>query len=140
MEFEQVGQSLLCAATLFSSSSSRTSKKRRRQEEEVDERTQNIQSAIQRVALWRTRVDQGRLPLSIESTSNLAEVMLNDYTTTTQTNSSSRSSSSYTTMSLRLAYASVIIRGVNGIADSIQRNTSFNNNSSNDNNNYYTNS
>jgi len=142
MEFEQVGQSLLCAATLFSSSSSssRTSKKRRRQEEEVDERIQNIQSAIQRVALWRTRVDQGRLPLSIESTSNLAEVMLNDYTTTTQTNSSSRSSSSYTTMSLRLAYASVIIRGVNGIADSIQRNTSFNNNSSNDNNNYYTNS
>ncbi len=86
-----------------------------------------ISNAIKRISIWRKRTNHNngnRLPHCIEITSSLAETLLQDAVTTatTATNNHHHNVSS---MSLRLMYASTIIRGVNGIADSMSRNRSM---------------
>jgi hypothetical protein len=112
----------------------------------------DISNAIQQVSIWRKRSNHnnnGRLPHSIEITSSLAECLLQDaQCAILQSNHFSGSSNNNDTspMALRLSYASTIIRGVNGIADSISRNrgvqqyTNDNNNDTNNNSNSNTSS
>jgi len=85
---------------------------------------QDLQYAIQRVSLWKTRVENGRLPHSVDMTCSLAQILLQDATLNvmSQTQPSTGIFHLYNNNSIKLSYATIIIRAVNGIADSMQRN------------------
>jgi Las1-like len=68
--------------------------------------------ALERVAVWRVRTPQ--LPHAIESTAALSQVLYREKTSTTGPNPS-------TTTELRLAYASAVLRAINGLADTLQQ-------------------
>ena len=85
---------------------------------------------IERITHWRTRAQTGRLPHSVDMCASIAEIMLNDALSLAQSNTNSGSNTYATTRitintnanAQKLSYASAIIRAVNGIADSIQKN------------------
>jgi Las1-like. len=86
-----------------------------------------LQYAIQRVFLWKNRAENGRLPHSVEITCSLAQILLQDAMLHGVFNRQSSISSGdafqlYHQHTIKLSYATVIIRGVNGIADSLQKN------------------
>jgi hypothetical protein len=85
---------------------------------------------IKQCELWRKRAENGRLPHSVEITCSLAELLLQDVehqvTLNQQEDVKKRNYYNMTNLSLRLSYASAIIRGVNGIADSMQKNRATN--------------
>ena len=87
---------------------------------------------IKQCELWRKRAENGRLPHSVEITCSLAELLLRDVeqyeVSHEQTESCKKRSNCIlkSNLSLRLSYASAIIRGVNGIADSMQKNRATN--------------
>ena len=119
-EFNHVGQSFSLATQLFPSSSTAS----------TIPYYHDISNAIKRVTIWRKRSNHnnnGRLPNSIDITASLAESLLQD-AIQQQQQQESRSFTELTnhsSMSLRLTYASTIIRGVNGIADTMSRNRSI---------------
>jgi ribosomal biogenesis protein LAS1 len=87
---------------------------------------------IKQCELWRIRAENGRLPHSVEITCSLAELLLRDaeqHQVILEQNNTGNKRNSYdvtSSLSLRLSYASAIIRGVNGIADSMQKNRALN--------------
>lgn len=95
-----VGSVLVKAADLFESSP--------RSHENIKE---EIRQALDTFGIWQARSPQ--LPLAVESTGALAGVLYHDYY-----NSSGPSSA----CTLRHAYASAILRMINGLADTLQQN------------------
>lgn len=85
---------------------------------------------IKQCELWRKRAENGRLPHSVEITCSIAELLLQDVehqvSLNQQEDVKKRNYYNMTNLSLRLSYASAIIRGVNGIADSMQKNRATN--------------
>lgn len=83
---------------------------------------------IHRVSTWRSRAENGRLPHSIDVTASMAQIMLQDwqYHSCNTDGTNARTPAPYysctDTNSIKLAYAAILLRAVNGIADSIQRN------------------
>lgn len=124
-EFESTGEALLYALELQHNNNAEN-------DENHEERLMQLRHAIHRVAIWRSKSLQGRLPHAIETTATLAELILRDssYNTSSQTGNASIPVS---TMELRLSYSSAIIRGINSLADSADRNIVNNSNSSNSN-------
>jgi hypothetical protein len=128
-EFDYVGRCFAQATCLFSDSSPWND------ENEVNVNHQSpvdgrqplgeLQYAIQRVCLWKIRAENGHLPHSVEITCSLAQILLEDATLHAVTKNQSSSEAFQLLMhqnSIKLSYATAIIRGVNGIADSLQRN------------------
>ena len=70
-----------------------------------------IKNATHFVSIWRSRSPQGRLPHAVETTACLAELLLKD----------AMNINCCSTMELRLAYSTALIRGVNGFADASYR-------------------
>ena len=75
---------------------------------------------IQQASIWRSRAENGRLPHSIDVTASMAQIMLQD--SQYHTFKTDHQLGLDMTNSIKLSYASIILRAVNGIADSIQRN------------------
>ena len=141
-EFNHVGESLALATQLFTTPhplppTSLSSSKETNYCTSSESTTlmpnywNEITYAIQRVSIWRKRNVNNRLPHYIEITSSLAQSLLQDafHSLTHKINNDNGSScstnatrESNSTMTLRLSYASTIIRGVNGIADTMTRN------------------
>ena len=87
----------------------------------------DLQSALDRVSVWKARANE-RLPHSVDTSHALALCLWNDYCTHNNNNSSTSTTpqSSFHTPTvhpslLQHAYASAIIRGVNGLADVLQQ-------------------
>lgn len=74
----------------------------------------DLQHALHRVNMWKARSDQGRIPHSMETTYCLAQVAWRDV-----------NGSCCSSMELRMAYATAIMRGVNGLADVLQQNRAY---------------
>eukprot|EP00124_Ichthyophonus_hoferi_P001625 Ihof_evm2s90 gene=Ihof_evmTU2s90 len=71
---------------------------------------------IQRVSAWKAR---GKVPVAVDSTATLVDVMIQDCMLT---GNESQSNDSYDNI-LRLTYTMALIRFVNGIVDSLQKGT-----------------
>jgi Las1-like len=71
----------------------------------------STEEALERVAVWKTR--STKIAHAIESTAALVQILLRDQ--------EQRRSSVISTTELRHAYASAILRSVNGLADSLQQ-------------------
>ena len=97
-----------------------------------DEYTQ-LQSALSRIALWRARSDRGggRLTHAIDMSAGLAGILLLDAQqqqqrqNSTSTSSTSTSYSNFTLTTptinqLRQTYSTILLRSVNGLADSFR--------------------
>lgn len=91
--------------------------------------TKEITVAVNRVIIWKRRCENGKLPHFIEVTSALSEILFKDAQLQQLTggynlvNRDEKPSSS--PLLLRFSYAAAIIRGVNGIADSMQRHRGY---------------
>lgn len=122
-EFEQTGEHLLIALNLCTQENSIPlgNNNNKNQFNSNDPSHLDLRHAINRVAIWRSRCSQGRLPHAAETSASIAEILFKD-------NLRSNNLYSSSTMELRLAYSAAIIRGVNGLADASHRNTVNNNN------------
>lgn len=113
-ELERVGRSLIAASELLGRDG-------RPSPTNIDPTTQaNLVQALQTVSVWKIRSEQGRIPHSIETTFLLAQLLYRDAQSSTSPTVHSPS-----TTELRLAYASVLVRGVNGLADVMQQQRAF---------------
>ena len=109
-ELDAVGRSLLLAIRLFLSPQGSASLTL------LDEAEQaNLHHALCRVNMWKARSDQGRIPHSIETTFALSQVAWRDAT----------AQGALSSMELRMAYSVAILRGVNGLADTLQQNRAY---------------
>lgn len=108
-ELDSVGRALLLAGRMLSSDGSMTPTLLSK-EEQAD-----LQHVLYRVNMWKARSDQGRIPHSMETTFTLAQVAWRDAISSGQVSS----------MELRMAYATAILRGVNGLADALQQNRAY---------------
>ena len=120
-EFEEVGKRLLSSVAIIDFNQFLLSRKNQHQSEgERPPEINLIRQALQQVIVWRTRPSGTQLTYPVETTASLTEILLRDYDAfhvVTCSNTSKTSSA----MELRLAYSSAIIRGVNGIAGSLQQ-------------------
>ena len=135
-EFDYTGKGLLQALALFpqptiqdsdnedSDNDDDVSEKRNDLAVEK-ERFEALKRSIQQVAIWRTRSDHGRIPHSIDSSASLAEILMYDASSNMNIQNNNHSINSISSSALRLSYATTIIRSVNGLADSIQKNRAF---------------
>lgn len=139
-EFDYVGKCLSHATCLFSSDQYQNALKSASEPaaaavqvmDQDSEAYHELIYGIQRVSTWRSRAENGRLPHSIDVTASMAQIMLQDWqyhssnTNGTGTSGRTRTRAPYIsctdTNSIKLAYAAILLRAVNGIADSIQRN------------------
>jgi hypothetical protein len=112
-DYLEVGQWLLGANELLSNNNGSSSSS-------DDASFEKVRRAIARVAVWRIRAGHEDLPHCLESTACLAEMLLHDGDSHQSKIQASCTSSSSSSNELRLAYSSIIIRGVNGIADALQ--------------------
>ena len=71
------------------------------------------EAAIRRIAVWRLR---GKLPLAIESTARIVELQLQDSDWNLNGAQGIRS-----VEELRMSYALIVIRTVNGLVDTVQK-------------------
>ena len=85
-----------------------------------------LDHALRSVAVWRDRAEGGRLPHSVETSAALASVLLEDATAHDSDGGSAHSYMYYhhghhgrspSELSLRMSYASAVIRATNGLAD-----------------------
>ena len=84
--------------------------------ETISELLNGVASALNTIRVWRHRTP--RLPLSIESTAQLAESILMDVVATLSSNEGNNNSGGAPVRSgneLRSGYAMAILRGVNGL-------------------------
>jgi len=109
-ELDAVGRSLLLSARLLSPSGIMAPTLLSHEEQ------QDLQHALCRVNMWKARSDQGRIPHSMETTFALSQVAWRDATAENGTPSS---------MELRMAYSTAVLRGVNGLADVLQQNRAY---------------
>lgn len=131
-EFDFVGRGLSVATQLFSTNSFS------QDDGQSQDALRLLHHALQRVSVWQQRWD--RIPHSIEISASLAQVLLLDFKQQQQPQDSWDASRQDATpilnslipsprfhfcMVLRSAYATSIVRAVNGIADSTQRNRSL---------------
>lgn len=107
-ELDAVGQSLLLAAKLLSSQGVMTPTLLSESEQS------DLYNALFRVNMWKARSDQGRIPHSMETTFALAQVAWRDAT-----------DANVSSIELRMAYSTAILRGVNGLADALQQNRAY---------------
>lgn len=88
-----------------------------------------ITVAVSRVIIWKRRSENGKLPHFIEVTSALSEILLKDAQLQKLTCASDlvtfNGKPSSSPLLLRFSYAAAIIRGVNGVADSMQRHRGY---------------
>lgn len=109
-ELDRVGQSLLLAVRLLSPQGEMTTTLLSETERA------DLAHALCRVNMWKARSDQGRIPHSMETTFALAQVAWRDATNI---------DGSVSTMELRMTYATAILRGVNGLADTLQQHRAY---------------
>lgn len=120
-EFDYVGRCLSHATCMFPTALENESSALMFEDQNV---YNELIYGIKRVEIWRLKAENGRLPHSIDVTTSLAQIMLQDYEYQQQKLQEKQKLFIDMTTSLKLSYASIIIRAVNGIADSIQRNRS----------------
>ena len=77
---------------------------------------QRLRTALRRVAVWRGRSERGRLPHAIDVTAGLAGTLLAD--AERQISSGNAATNATAPHQLRNAYAALLLRSVNGLADS----------------------
>ena len=120
-EFDAVGRGLLLATALFPPAPSAEQQQQHMMccPLSPDERSE-LDYALRSVAVWRDRAEGGRLPHSVETSAALASILLEDATA----HESDGSAYSYhghgrppSELSLRMSYASAVIRATNGLAD-----------------------
>jgi hypothetical protein len=121
-EFDYVGKCLSHATCLFPTSNGNinaTYQAPATLDEDSDAHRELVYG-IQQVSIWRSRAENGRLPHSIDVTASMAQIMLQD--SQYHIFNSNHQLGLDMTNSIKLSYAAIILRAVNGIADSIQRN------------------
>lgn len=119
-EFDAVGRGLLLATALFPPAPSAE------QHQHMmrcccplgpNERSE-LDYALRSVAVWRDRAEGGRLPHSVETSAALASILLEDATAHDSDGSAYHYHGRPTSeLSLRMSYASAVIRATNGLAD-----------------------
>mmetsp|Transcript_470 Transcript_470/g.782 ORF Transcript_470/g.782 Transcript_470/m.782 type:complete len:648 (+) Transcript_470:165-2108(+) len=123
-EFDYVGRCLSRASSLFANSSDKENL-----EKNIcpldDDAYNELVYGIDQVSRWRKRAENSRLPIHIDASACLADVLLQDATHQLQKMTQEEYIAA-APMSLRLSYASLIIRAVNGIADAMQKNRAIN--------------
>ncbi len=134
-EFDYTGKGLLQALGLFPQPTILDSDKEDSDDDDIpekrndlaveEERFEALKRSIKQVAIWRTRSDHGRIPHSIDSSASLAEILMYDAATNMNIQNSNDAMKCVSSSVLRLSYATTIIRSVNGLADSIQKNRAF---------------
>ncbi len=87
-----------------------------------DEQYNQLLYGIEKITHWRARATNGRLPHSVDISASIAEIILSDALSLSSESQSATSTVATNANVRKLSYASAIIRGVNGIADSIQKN------------------
>ena len=135
-EFNDTLSNLMTAADLFQTSPVKEcdddylSEVNGRTGDDVDLGLKNVYRAIQVVAVWRVR-DSGSLPHAVDCMGSLAEMLLRDFYMNVYIHKCKNLNDSITgnsddipfqaigVMELRLAYSAALIRGVNGLTDSI---------------------
>jgi len=120
-EFEEVGKRLLSSVAIIDFNQFLLSRKNQHlSERETPPEINLIRQALRQVIVWRTRPSSTPLTYPVETTACLTEILLRDYDASHVVTCSNTCKTS-STMELRLAYSSAIIRGVNGIAGSLQQ-------------------
>ena len=122
-EFDAVGRGLLLATALFPPAPSAEQHQhmmRCRCPLGPDERSE-LDYALRSVAVWRDRAEGGRLPHSVETSAALASILLEDATAHDSDGSTHYNHHGHarppSELSLRMSYASAVIRATNGLAD-----------------------
>lgn len=116
-ELDTVGRSLLLARGLLSSDGDMS-------HTVLDDASLGqLKRSLDTATMWKTHSEQGRIPHSVDTTFALAQVAWRD----AQAAQSSRVAdpAAPSSIELRMSYAMAILRGINGMADTMQQNRTY---------------
>ena len=119
-EFDAVGRGLLIAASLFPSPSGEESS-HRCFPPGMGGRAE-LEESLRRVAVWADRAEGGRLPHAVETSAALAAILLGDAAARDAGPGRGPVSGTFALLATRQAYASAVVRAINGMADASMKN------------------